>query len=162
MRCGQSPSEQQEYYYLLIVERGEYADILRKRFLERSVLPHLVVILSRLPTSSRVSAMALPENPLSSKSTPSLSLHRQSWSSSEKERPNSSSSLTLPRHYRSSAILSQRFPFPYLGATPPKSKHPNELRMAVKEVLCDADNERHLYEEALIAITVEESLKRQA
>ncbi|XP_031485907.1 OVARIAN TUMOR DOMAIN-containing deubiquitinating enzyme 3 [Nymphaea colorata] len=36
----------------------------------------------------------------------------------------------------------------------------DDLRMAVKEVLCDADNERHLYEEALIAITVEESLKR--
>ncbi|CAN6471426.1 unnamed protein product [Victoria cruziana] len=38
----------------------------------------------------------------------------------------------------------------------------DELRMAVKEVICDAANERHLYEEALIAITVEESLKRKA
>nr|GEY44721.1 OTU domain-containing protein At3g57810 [Tanacetum cinerariifolium] len=32
--------------------------------------------------------------------------------------------------------------------------------MAIKEVLCDNDKERHKYEEALIAITVEESLKR--
>ncbi|GKA43110.1 ovarian tumor, otubain [Tanacetum coccineum] len=36
----------------------------------------------------------------------------------------------------------------------------DELRMAIKEVLCDNDKERHKYEEALIAITVEESLKR--
>ncbi|KAI3667090.1 hypothetical protein L6452_42135 [Arctium lappa] len=36
----------------------------------------------------------------------------------------------------------------------------DELRMAIKEVLCDNDKERHQYEEALIAITVEESLKR--
>ncbi|KAK9069321.1 hypothetical protein SSX86_013437 [Deinandra increscens subsp. villosa] len=36
----------------------------------------------------------------------------------------------------------------------------DELRMAIKEVLCDSDKERHQYEEALIAITVEESLKR--
>lgn len=32
--------------------------------------------------------------------------------------------------------------------------------MAVKEVICDNDKERLKYEEALIAITVEESLKR--
>lgn len=36
----------------------------------------------------------------------------------------------------------------------------DELRMAIKEVLCDNDKERHQYEEAIIAITVEESLKR--
>lgn len=36
----------------------------------------------------------------------------------------------------------------------------DELRMAVKEVICDDHNERVQYEEALIAITVEESLKR--
>ncbi|KAI3788558.1 hypothetical protein L2E82_01328 [Cichorium intybus] len=36
----------------------------------------------------------------------------------------------------------------------------DELRMAIKEVLCDNEKERHKYEEALIAITVEESLKR--
>ncbi|KAK1561925.1 hypothetical protein Q3G72_003182 [Acer saccharum] len=34
------------------------------------------------------------------------------------------------------------------------------LRMAVKEVICDNGNERKQYEEALVAITVEESLKR--
>lgn len=32
--------------------------------------------------------------------------------------------------------------------------------MAVKEVICENDNERRQYEEALIAITVDESLKR--
>ncbi|KAL4587285.1 hypothetical protein LXL04_000153 [Taraxacum kok-saghyz] len=36
----------------------------------------------------------------------------------------------------------------------------DELRMAIKEVLCDNHKERHKYEEAIIAITVEESLKR--
>ncbi|KAA8516331.1 hypothetical protein F0562_016624 [Nyssa sinensis] len=36
----------------------------------------------------------------------------------------------------------------------------DELRMAVKEVICDNDKERRQYEEALVAITVEESLKR--
>ncbi|XVE97022.1 hypothetical protein REPUB_Repub02eG0274700 [Reevesia pubescens] len=36
----------------------------------------------------------------------------------------------------------------------------DQLRMAVKEVLCDSDKERQQYEEALVAITVEESLKR--
>lgn len=36
----------------------------------------------------------------------------------------------------------------------------DELRMAIKEVLCDNDKERHQYEEALIAITVDSSLKR--
>ncbi|XVF08235.1 hypothetical protein REPUB_Repub06bG0209000 [Reevesia pubescens] len=36
----------------------------------------------------------------------------------------------------------------------------DELRMAVKEVLCDGGKERQQYEEALVAITVEESLKR--
>ncbi|KAK4481005.1 hypothetical protein RD792_011873 [Penstemon davidsonii] len=36
----------------------------------------------------------------------------------------------------------------------------DELRMAVKEVICDNDKERIKYEEALIAITVEESLRR--
>ncbi|GAV68540.1 OTU domain-containing protein [Cephalotus follicularis] len=34
------------------------------------------------------------------------------------------------------------------------------LRMAVKEVICDNGKERQHYEEALVAITVEESLKR--
>ncbi|MBA0824244.1 hypothetical protein Goarm_020924, partial [Gossypium armourianum] len=36
----------------------------------------------------------------------------------------------------------------------------DELRMAVKEILCDSAKDRQQYEEALIAITVEESLKR--
>ena len=36
----------------------------------------------------------------------------------------------------------------------------DELRMAVKEVICDNDKERRQYEAALVAITVEESLKR--
>ncbi|CAH9088927.1 unnamed protein product [Cuscuta epithymum] len=36
----------------------------------------------------------------------------------------------------------------------------DELRMAVKEVICDNDKERLKYEEALIAITVDESLNR--
>ncbi|XP_062165875.1 OVARIAN TUMOR DOMAIN-containing deubiquitinating enzyme 3 isoform X2 [Alnus glutinosa] len=36
----------------------------------------------------------------------------------------------------------------------------DDLRMAVKEVVCDKDKERHQYEEALVAITVEESLRR--
>lgn len=36
----------------------------------------------------------------------------------------------------------------------------DELRMAVKEVICDSSNERRQFEEALISITVEESLKR--
>ncbi len=36
----------------------------------------------------------------------------------------------------------------------------DDLRMAVKEVMCDSDKERQLYEEAVIAVTVDESLKR--
>ncbi|GFQ06632.1 otu domain-containing protein at3g57810 [Phtheirospermum japonicum] len=36
----------------------------------------------------------------------------------------------------------------------------DELRMAVKEVICDNGKERQQYEEALVAITVEESLRR--
>lgn len=36
----------------------------------------------------------------------------------------------------------------------------DELRMAVKEIICDNGREREKYEEALVAITVEESLKR--
>ncbi|XP_047306368.1 OVARIAN TUMOR DOMAIN-containing deubiquitinating enzyme 3 [Impatiens glandulifera] len=36
----------------------------------------------------------------------------------------------------------------------------DDLRMAVKEVICNSEKERSQYEEALIAITVEESLKR--
>ncbi|KAL6519453.1 hypothetical protein OROGR_018773 [Orobanche gracilis] len=36
----------------------------------------------------------------------------------------------------------------------------DELRMAVKEVICDNDKERLQYEEALLAITIEESLLR--
>ncbi|RWW24759.1 hypothetical protein GW17_00010942, partial [Ensete ventricosum] len=35
-----------------------------------------------------------------------------------------------------------------------------DLRMAVKEVICDSETERPQYEEALIAITVDESLKQ--
>lgn len=38
--------------------------------------------------------------------------------------------------------------------------YPDDLRMAVKEVICDGETERPQYEEALIAITVDESLKR--
>ncbi|OIV89606.1 hypothetical protein TanjilG_15801 [Lupinus angustifolius] len=36
----------------------------------------------------------------------------------------------------------------------------DELRMAVKEAICDNDRERTLYEEAVIAITVDEPLRR--
>lgn len=36
----------------------------------------------------------------------------------------------------------------------------DELRMAVKEIICGNNNERFQYEEAVIAITVDESLKR--
>ncbi|KAI3443087.1 Ubiquitin thioesterase OTU1 [Psidium guajava] len=36
----------------------------------------------------------------------------------------------------------------------------DELRMAVKEIICDSSEERCQYEEALVAITVDESLKR--
>ncbi|KAH1265816.1 OTU domain-containing protein [Glycine max] len=36
----------------------------------------------------------------------------------------------------------------------------DELRMAVKEAICENEGERKLYEEALIAITVDEPLKR--
>ena len=36
----------------------------------------------------------------------------------------------------------------------------DELRMAVKEAICDGNGERKLHEEALIAITVDESLQR--
>lgn len=36
----------------------------------------------------------------------------------------------------------------------------DELRMAVKEVICDNEKERAQYEEALVAITIEESLRR--
>ncbi|KAL1210040.1 OVARIAN TUMOR DOMAIN-containing deubiquitinating enzyme 3 [Cardamine amara subsp. amara] len=36
----------------------------------------------------------------------------------------------------------------------------DELRMAVKEVICNDPKEREMYKEALVAITVDESLKR--
>lgn len=36
----------------------------------------------------------------------------------------------------------------------------DELRMAVKEVICDSARERSLHEEAVVAISVDESLKR--
>nr|CAB3496397.1 unnamed protein product [Digitaria exilis] len=36
----------------------------------------------------------------------------------------------------------------------------DDLRMAVKEIICDSETERQKYEEAVIAITVEQSLKR--
>ncbi|KAH7657075.1 Cysteine proteinases protein [Dioscorea alata] len=36
----------------------------------------------------------------------------------------------------------------------------DELRMAVKEIICESDKDRLDYEEALVAITVDESLKR--
>nr|ABF95145.1 OTU-like cysteine protease family protein, expressed [Oryza sativa Japonica Group] len=36
----------------------------------------------------------------------------------------------------------------------------DDLRMAVKEVICDDETERQKYEEAVIAITVDESLRR--
>ncbi|CAD6203025.1 unnamed protein product [Miscanthus lutarioriparius] len=36
----------------------------------------------------------------------------------------------------------------------------DDLRMAVKEIICDSETERQEYEEAVIAITVEQSLKR--
>ncbi|ONL96352.1 Cysteine proteinases superfamily protein [Zea mays] len=36
----------------------------------------------------------------------------------------------------------------------------DDLRMAVKEIICDSETGRQEYEEAVIAITVEQSLKR--
>jgi hypothetical protein len=36
----------------------------------------------------------------------------------------------------------------------------DELRIAVSEAVCGSEKERRTYEEALIAITVEESLKQ--
>jgi hypothetical protein len=36
----------------------------------------------------------------------------------------------------------------------------DDLRMAVKEIICDSETERQKYEEAVIAITVEQSLRR--
>jgi len=36
----------------------------------------------------------------------------------------------------------------------------DDLRMAVKEIICDSKTERQKFEEAVIAITVEQSLKR--
>jgi len=36
----------------------------------------------------------------------------------------------------------------------------DDLRMAVKEIICDSETERQKFEEAVIAITVEQSLKR--
>lgn len=36
----------------------------------------------------------------------------------------------------------------------------DELRMAVKEIICENDEERRQYEEALVAITVDQPLKR--
>ncbi|KAJ1297818.1 hypothetical protein BS78_01G406400 [Paspalum vaginatum] len=36
----------------------------------------------------------------------------------------------------------------------------DDLRMAVKEIICDSETERQKYEEAVVAITVEQSLKR--
>ncbi|GMH29120.1 hypothetical protein Nepgr_030963 [Nepenthes gracilis] len=45
--------------------------------------------------------------------------------------------------------------------TPHKEREDaDELRMAVKEVICQDERERHQYEEALVAITVDEPLKR--
>ncbi|CAL4938673.1 unnamed protein product [Urochloa decumbens] len=39
-------------------------------------------------------------------------------------------------------------------------KDADDLRMAVKEIICDSETERQKYEEAVIAITVEQSLRR--
>lgn len=39
-------------------------------------------------------------------------------------------------------------------------KNADELRMAVKEIICENDEERRQYEEALVAITVDQPLKR--
>ncbi|KAL8140622.1 hypothetical protein V2J09_006643 [Rumex salicifolius] len=41
-----------------------------------------------------------------------------------------------------------------------ETQNADELRMAVKEVICDDEKERHKYQEAIVAITVEDSLKR--
>ncbi|KAI4353167.1 hypothetical protein L6164_002138 [Bauhinia variegata] len=43
---------------------------------------------------------------------------------------------------------------------PEERENADELRLAVKEVLCQNNEERNQYEEALIAITVDEPLKR--
>ncbi|KAK6779178.1 hypothetical protein RDI58_021362 [Solanum bulbocastanum] len=55
-----------------------------------------------------------------------------------------------PRDERDDAV-DEKFSFPYVK---------DELRMAVKEAICDDEKERLKYEEALVAITVEESLRR--
>lgn len=39
-------------------------------------------------------------------------------------------------------------------------KNADELRMAVKEIICDSGEDRRQYEEALVAITIDVSLKR--
>ncbi|CAJ1949208.1 unnamed protein product [Sphenostylis stenocarpa] len=52
--------------------------------------------------------------------------------------------------YNKGTVLNQR----------EERENADELRMAVKEVLCENEGERNLYEEALIAITVDEPLKR--
>ncbi|KAK3031368.1 hypothetical protein RJ639_036076 [Escallonia herrerae] len=46
------------------------------------------------------------------------------------------------------------------GYQPSPTRREKECRMAVKEAICDNEQERVPYEEALVAITVEESLKR--
>ncbi|XP_054784687.1 OVARIAN TUMOR DOMAIN-containing deubiquitinating enzyme 3-like [Prosopis cineraria] len=47
-------------------------------------------------------------------------------------------------------------------ALSPREERENadELRLAVREVICENKGERNLYEDALVAITVDESLKR--
>jgi hypothetical protein len=48
-----------------------------------------------------------------------------------------------------------------LGLNPTEEQQEaDQLRFAVMDAICRSDNRRHLYEEALIAITLEESLKR--
>lgn len=41
-----------------------------------------------------------------------------------------------------------------------RKTHADELRMAVKEVLCENEKERRQYKDALMAITVDEPLQR--
>lgn len=53
-----------------------------------------------------------------------------------------------------SALSSGYFAFPCFFT------NADDLRMAVKEVICDSGSERRQYEEALISITIDESLKR--
>ncbi|KAF2306348.1 hypothetical protein GH714_016868 [Hevea brasiliensis] len=89
-------------------------------------------------------------------------MQRVSLSNSNMESPNSS--LSLHRFLPSQLRKLTHVPCPSsqtitIGSLRELDRR-YDLRMAVKEVMCDSDKERQLYEEAVIAVTVDESLKR--